>query len=601
MKKNLLLTIALVVAINTWAQYPTDRIEKMPVPQLDPSGYAGPGAVIGEKLSQAIIGQSNFDLQTYNSIEQRLYAYPDGTVGATWMMAFEPDWPDRGIGYNYFDGSSWGSYPTESIASVRTGWAGYAPLGAQGEVAVGHANIDNEWGLLFCKRDVKGTGDWEEFFLNGPEPGVGIVWPAITSGGENHEVLHILGLTTGNEYMGQGAALLYSRSSDGGETWDIQHHFFEEIGPDYFPSIGAENYAFAQPRDGIVAFSVGFDDGHGGIFKSTDNGDTWTYTEVYNSPFYPATGEYTDPFGAGDGSQALSIDSEGTVHLVYGRMRHVYDETGAAFYYPATDGVIYWNENMPPLDTAIISTYTLEYLAENGNLVGQVVGDGIAGLIDFPAYFMSLTSHPQILIDGMDRIFVIWSGVAPEFSNGLYNYRHIYGNSSSDGGLTWNGIEDLTDELVFLFSECAYPALAPNIVNGELHFTFQEDGEPGIFVWAASQTEITSNSIQYLSIDTEVLTGTGAAAAGVSGPVVGQNYPNPFLDATWIEVKLDRPMEVGFSVTDISGRTVHTEVIENNGSTTHRIRFDRQQLTGGVYYYTVSTGSGSFSGKMIIQ
>ena len=84
---------------------------------------------------------------------------------------------------------------------------------------------------------------------------------------------------------------------------------------------------------------------------------------------------------------------------------------------------------MAPLDTAIISTYTLDFLAESGNLVGQVVGDGIPGLLDYATYFMSLTSHPQILIDGMNRIFIVWSGVAPDFNNGLMNYRHIYGNS----------------------------------------------------------------------------------------------------------------------------------------------------------------------------
>ncbi len=43
-------------------------------------------------------------------MQQRIYAYPDGTIGTIWMMAFETScWIDRGTGYNYFDGNEWGT------------------------------------------------------------------------------------------------------------------------------------------------------------------------------------------------------------------------------------------------------------------------------------------------------------------------------------------------------------------------------------------------------------------------------------------------------------------------------------------------------------
>ncbi len=607
MKRPLLNVFLLVLLVNFLLQSShgqndlLNRIEKIPAIELDPMGGISPGIKAGNKLSGTVIGNTNYDLQTYNSIEQRTFAYPDGTVAATWMMAFETDWPDRGIGYNYFDGISWGEAPTESIASIRTGWASYTPLGENGEIAVGHANDNDEWVLWFCKRADKGTGEWEEFTLGGPESGVGIVWPAITSGGEDHNTLHVLGLTYGNEYMGQGAALLYSRSQDGGETWDIENHFFEDIGPDYFTSVGAETYTWAAPKGNTIAFTVGFGIGHGCIMKSNDNGDTWEFIEVYNSPAYPPTGDYTLPFGAGDGTSASAIDNDGNVHVVFGRMVHVYDETGAAFYYPSTDGLIYWNETMPPLDTATISSSTLEHLEENGNLIGYVIGDGIPGLIDFATYYTSLTSHPQIMIDGMNRVFVLYAGVAPDFNNGAYNFRHIYGNSSSDGGATWNGIEDLTDELLYIFSECIYPNIAPHVVDGKIHFTFQDDDEPGIFVWAGSQAEVGSNNISYMSIETDELTGIGDAPASEVAMEVSQNYPNPFLDVTYLEVNTPLPSGITFTVSDIAGRVVHSENIEKTGSEKHRIRFNSQGLTSGVYYYTVRSDFGSFSGKMIVQ
>lgn len=609
MKKILLCILLPAFAFSTFGQSPNqtfnliNRVDKRPVFTPDPVGGGQTEVVIGQKLSETFIGETWYDLQTYGAIAQRTYTYPDGTAAATWMMAFDiTAWEDRGIGYNFFDGNEWGEYPDESIASVRTGWASYAPLGENGEIACGHALEEDEWVTWFCKRETRGEGDWDEFYLSGPQPGVGIVWPVLVTNGADHNTIHLLSRTYGDEYMGQeNGALLYSRSTDGGETWDIENHFFEELGPDYFEAVGADGYAWAAPKDNTLAFSVGFDSGHGCIMKSTDNGDTWEFIEVFNCPFYPPPGEETPTFGAGDGSQALAIDNNNNVHLVFGRMRHVYDEAGTGLYYPATDGVIYWNETMEPLDTTIISSYTLEFLEENGNLVGWVVEDGIPGLLDIAAYFNSLTCDPQIVVDASNRIFVIWSGVAPSYDNGLYNYRHIYGNSSSDGGLTWNGIKDLTDDLIFLFSECAYPSLAPTINDGKIHFTFQMDNEPGIYVWAESQTAAGLNNITYMDVAVEELVGIDKTTAGVETIKVSQNTPNPFFDETVIDVELAVSSDLLFTVTDLSGRMVHREHIGKSDNRHVEIRFNRENIPGGVYFYSINSGSEQQTGKMIIQ
>ena len=155
--------------------------------------------------------------------------------------------------------------------------------------------------------------------------------------------------------------------------------------------------------------------------------------------------------------------------------------------------------------------------------------------------------------------------------------------------------------MLFLFSECVYPSLAPTIVNGQIHFTFQEDGEPGIFVWAGSQAEVGSNNIRYMSVDTDELTGIGSSHTTASGMEVSQNYPNPFNDLTTIEVQLDRPSDVVFTVADVSGRNVYRKIFEKKGTEKLLITFKSQDLTSGIYYYTVDSGSGTFTGKMIIQ
>lgn len=603
MKKFLLFLSFLTISALVIGQAIHYGPERMPVKSPDPMNGYSKDIVIGQKITESNIGETYYDLQTYGSMSQRIYAYPDGTVGAVWMLGFETAaWSDRGSGYNYYDGSQWGEIPTERLESIRTGWGCYAPFGANGEIVVAHAQPSSDWVLLFNKRENKGEGAWEEFTLAGPVAGTGIVWPAMVTGGTDHNTIHVLGRTYTTPYMGQDGALLYSRSTDGGATWDIQNYFFTELGPDYFVAIDADGYDWAEPVGNTIAFSVGFDSGHACIMKSTDNGDTWEFIQVYQCPFYPAPGGVTPSFGAGDGSQTASIDNAGNVHVVFGRMVYVYDETGALFYYPSTDGLIYWNETMPELDSTLISSYTTEFLLNNGNLAGWVVEPGVSGLIGFPSYYASLTSHPQILIDEFNRIFVLWMGAAPSFSNGTWNYRHIYGNSSNDGGATWNGIKDFNTDLVYIFSECIYPAMSPVLYDNKFHFWFQQDVEPGIFVWAAQQAAPGQNFITYMPIETGFLTGEDENSSISSDPVnVSQNFPNPFDEVTFIDVNLIKPSEIVFFVSDLTGRIIYTESFGTVNSERLRIRFENEIFSKGIYYYTIASNSGSHTGKMIVK
>ena len=70
-----------------------------------------------------LIATTYYDQQTNASTQNRIYYFDDGTIGATLTWGMEPSsYPDRGTGYNYFDGTSWLAFPTERIESMRTGW-----------------------------------------------------------------------------------------------------------------------------------------------------------------------------------------------------------------------------------------------------------------------------------------------------------------------------------------------------------------------------------------------------------------------------------------------------------------------------------------------
>jgi hypothetical protein len=610
MKKILLIILCISIAVITFGQlwkvkgpdHLVNKTEKALQKTPDTQSFAA-NPIVGQKFTEEYIGETKYDLQGYGGMTNKIYAYPDGTVGAIWMMAFdEGTWNDRGTGYNYFNGQTWGPLPTERLESGRTGFPCYGPYGENGEITAAHYLPSTDWVILFNKRDTKGEGDWEEFMLEGPESGVGLVWPTIVTNGEDNQTIHVLAESYGNVYNGQTNALLYSRSTDGGLTWDIQNYVFDDLGPETFATIDAEGYAWAEPKGEVLAFAIGFDAGDGYIMKSEDNGENWDQILVYESPYPLPPGAASLPYGGGDGSMAVAIDSQNNAHVVFGRMRHVYDDAGVLNFYPLTEGLIYWNETMDELDSTIVSFYTLDYLFENGNLIGWIVpNNGDSTIIDFDSYQVSLTSFPQITIDDNDNIFVIYSALAAGYDNDLKNFRHIFANSSNDGGQTWNGTIDFNTDLIYLFSECVYPNMSPTMTGSEVHFTFQRDDIPGNAVWLEHHS-IVDNDIVYMSYETNFTTGIQPNDQRIetSFELLGI-YPNPLRENTSVWIILKKQTNLTVRITDITGRMVDSYELGLLDDGRHEITIYRKNLKAGIYYYSVVADGEALTQKMIVQ
>ena len=608
MKKFLLLILIAGFAVTSFGQFRAAKVpehlqnKRLRVPELVPGlpGVSQSSIIPGAKDDDYIIGNTIHDLQSYNGLQQRVFAYDDGTIGATWMRAVEPDWSDRGSAYAFYDGNDW-SDPTNHIESVRTGWPCYAPYGPNGEIIVSHySDAGGIFGLLFAKRDQKGQGEWVEFTLAGPE-GFSIVWPAMVTAGEDNMIIHVLARTWGDPYEEMDGAPLYYRSLDGGESWDIEHELLDDINSNYFSGVGGDGYSWADPKGETIAFSIGFHAEDGYVMKSFDNGDNWEKIVVYESPYSPYPGGATPLYGAGDETQGVAIDSEGDVHMVFGRMMYEYDEEGALYYVPAAEGMIYWNESMDFLDSTIISTYTLDYLEEGGYLIGWTIPyQGDSSIVDFFTYGVGLTSHPQINIDDDDNIYVIYMAVAPGFTNIDYNYRHICGNGSNDGGASWTGPKDYTNSMLFIFSECVYPAMSPNFPDNMVRFTFQEDAQPGIHIWLEDH-EPTDNNIHFMEVDKDnfIVGIDDPAGATVRDHEVLPAYPNPFREATTILVGLKAPSEVRISIMNIAGQLIYSQDYGKVTSDMLSIELDGNDFTEGVYFYTISVDGMAYTGKLL--
>jgi hypothetical protein len=86
----------------------------------------------------------------------------------------------------------------------------------------------------------------------------------------------------------------------------------------------------------------------------------------------------------------------------------------------------------------------------------------------------------------------------------------------------------------------------------------------------------------------------------VPGMVI-QNYPNPFHSTTSVKINLFRDSHIKVDIYNITGSLVRTTDLGLLAKGVHDIEFDASGLNKGVYFYSVNTGSGRVTKKMIVQ
>src|SRR6185369_1553656 len=155
----------------------------------------GAPAQVTSTASEAVIGATTYDLQTNGTISNRLTNNADGTYSAVWTMSLDADpaggWPDRGTGYNYFDGFGWASSPPSArLEPVRTGFTNVAYTPGGYEATLAHNPAVGSPGSSFSSRTPKGTGTWN--FTTLPGTTETTLWPKMAAGGANGQSFHAI-------------------------------------------------------------------------------------------------------------------------------------------------------------------------------------------------------------------------------------------------------------------------------------------------------------------------------------------------------------------------------------------------------------------------
>ena len=517
------------------------------------------------------IGNTKYDLQSNASIGRRIMLHSDGTITAVWTTSTDNAFLNRGTGYNHFNGSSWFSAPTSGstprIENSRTGWPSIGLLDGDKEFTFGHDATSG--GFILSKNATIGSQTFasQQLVLNpvGARP----IWGRAASNGTNY--IHVLAnyadSTAPTEpaapiINGVRAPMTYSRSSDGGQTWDIEHITLPGYDSSRWITGSADNYAI-DVRDSIVAIVTGRLGTDVAMWKSTDNGTTFTHYYVDSFPYAPFDGTVVTPDTpfCSDGTFDILIDADGKCHVWYGLARVFNDDpfTDGFSFFPGTAGLVYWNEDFEePILIANGSMFDRNgdglLGVESGTFASLAAGGGLPTGLSSVARLgnTSLIRQPSAGIDDQGRLFVSFSvPVEGDLDLGNVNLRDIYMMFSIDGGESWGGLQNVTQ---MLEREDDFACIAKK-VDGFVHMVFQQDRVAGTNLQNNSASfnnhpiSESGNDIYYAAIPVQELLDSSIGniwqvnVKEINKPsnvmVVSQNTPNPFSGQTDIAIYLN--------------------------------------------------------------
>ncbi|MBO7491007.1 MAG: T9SS type A sorting domain-containing protein [Bacteroidales bacterium] len=668
MKKLLLSIIALCLVGGLMAQNaPMQKISKKDAAKIavtHPQILKGTEYTAVPRNTTSMLGNGNFvggtyyDLQTNGSMAPRTVAYPDGTFSIVWTTSEEGAPTTRGTGYNYFNGTSWINSPTNTskIENVRTGWPTLAALG-NGEIFASHNGSD---ALVIGVRPQKGTGDWIMTNLYGPaatlvdstnnttSTSTCLLWPQMAVNGNTIHLIACTESDAGYLYQGIQTCLVYIRGTFGGTDNTISWEAPRVVGnvtPAQIGQFSGDSYSITANGD-YVAILVADSWNDVFMWKSSDNGVTFTKTTIVDSPipdgYNEATTEILDTPYVADGACAIALTATGNAHVAFGLTRVLNDALGdgSYSYFPGVDGLLYWNESMPAItatrntldpDSLILAGYTV-FVKEDMD------GDDTVWFMDggnWPKYGLGSISMPQLLVDG-NNVYIVYTQTLDypfvDINSSSY-YRGVFGKKSLDGGTTWSTgtswlsynkdcfyIDNWTDytmqtyqDMLWVDGENMFPSITPKVVNGKIGMTWQWDYFAGCEIKENNVSVAGQpSSIYFMQLDANDLGVYNAITDVYNGLCIDSTsivdntltdmalYPNPANNKVTVALSSMEAANATLSIYNLMGQCVYAEpinVMEGNNF----ISVNISNLNAGVYVVNVKTAQGTSTQKLIVK
>ncbi len=440
-----------------------------------------------DELKGTVIGNTTYDLQSNSSTPGRIQRTDDGKLAVTWTGSLENDlaFTDRGTFYNFYDGSTWGDAPQVRIENLRTGWPTNLIL-ENFEVFVAHnpadamGNFDNGDTLVVYRRDQVGSGAWSQVSTNVRLNGI---WPRTAKG--NGDTIHMVNSNyCGINGTGPDAEAFcngytqYWRSPDGGSTWDIPGVVLPGIdSASGYELLTGDIYAI-DVQDSIVAISIGDRFSGWALWKSTDNGDSFTRISIRADirPTFDTVATYLS-----DGAIEVIIQEDGTIHAWSGARTGVAGLTADGDTGIATsaigNAILYWNENMGADSFNAITAVVDLNGSDNFDGIGQGTNTGTnfygnTGIASMPAAAIDPSTGDLYLVYVAEVEFTD-EAEDPSLSTSL-SYRDLYGMYTKDSGATWSLPVNLTNSASEFYAN-VFPSVLRDTYEDKVHVVWQRD------------------------------------------------------------------------------------------------------------------------------
>ena len=620
--------------------------ENLPALPVNPSRSTKTANIATNEME---VGHTMYDLQSNSGLSNRFVHFNDGTMGATWTGGVEsaPSFPDRGSFYNYFNGTEFSIDPSNAarIESKRSGWPSYSGDGKGGEYIVSHSPV------ALYHRDVKGTGTWNE--IANPIDATGATWPrlCVNPATNTIHVLECVQAQVGTQYEN---TIYYSRSKDGGKTWDPQGGTFTELTSHYSKiAYSADSYIWATPRNGVIAFALLSETADAIIMKSTDDGNTWERIVAWEHPI-PMFNYYTmtepDTCMSPNGTGALIIDENGMCHLFFGVCNVKFTDAmdGSYNYWPLWGNMMYWNEDMDAYQGYDGMRASSDYETFAAQLVCEVpIAGGFCfngdaspvngGGLDVCSHYRTLgpVSFVSAELAGPNRIIVAattWDERRSTPQNFIirqvflcsYTYNedeerwrldenwkvdsnmsgYICGFTQGGEGIAYpyNGWFRMNNDFLHEYDECIYPQVVCQYSNDDranfyVYYSFDVQAELMLDT-DTHQTEYTDNTIM-MYYNNRLFTGATLPEVnwdGISDVKPENNmmkvYPNPVSGT--LNISLNENANV--TIYNLLGETVAT--FKGNSGIEH---FNVSSLAQGVYFVIANNGSKTETQKFVVK
>ncbi len=331
---------------------------------------------------------------------------------------------------------------------------------------------------------------------------------------------------------------------------------------------------------------------YGGIFRSTNNGTSWLFYYIYGMPSYSVVGYLvvtpdnyifagTD-FGIYRSSNygadwynvgAGILNTAEVTSLAVNPEGYIFAGTSEGVFESADKGSswIEINDSLVNSNTRSLTSNSDGYIFAGTN--GRGVSRSIRSTLPLPGQ-PALISPEDGSIVNADTLLCIWTACAPAVTN----YR----------------LERATDSLfmtnLLVDTTLTSTSTVTRGLAGNTTYWWSVSAKNGAG-WGEYST---SRSFQV------IMTGVDKADKVPADFELLQNYPNPFNPATKITYSVPQLAYVTMKVFDMLGREIETLIKQEKQAGTYELTWNAENLPGGVYFYQMKAGEFIQTKKMIL-